>query len=114
MATVEALPQHLVALERANERRSERSAVRRRIASGEITVASVLTDPPPCVHSMTVVDLLCAQVRIGPVTTGQLLARLAISEHRQVGALTARQVALLTEHLPAPMRGGGPGRRARG
>ncbi len=107
MATVEVQSQALVALERANERRFARSRLCQRIAAGDVTVGSVLADPPLCVRSMAVVDLLCLMHRVGPVRARALLARLAVSEQRQVAELTARQVAELTEHLPVFARDGG-------
>jgi hypothetical protein len=55
------LPQHLDALQRANEVRLARSALKRRVTSGEVAVREVLADVPPEAENMEAIDLLMAQ-----------------------------------------------------
>src|ERR1022692_3939618 len=51
-------PQHMRALERANQVRLARAELKRRIAAGEIAVAEVILECPWETESMAVADLL--------------------------------------------------------
>lgn len=97
---IEELPQHMVALERANQIRLARAELKRRIRAGRVTVPMVLHSTPRCALTMTVIDLLTAQQRWGDVRARKLLARLAIPERRVLGNLTLRQRRLLIDELP--------------
>lgn len=90
-------PQPFKALEAANDVRFARAELRRRIAAGEIMVASVLLDPPPEATGWRIELLLQAQPRWGRVRAVKLLERQQISEHRPLRALTPRQRRLLAE-----------------
>lgn len=92
------LPQHMAALERANEVRLARAQLKRRIAAGEITVDQVLADVPEEARSMAVSELLRAQRRWGRKRAAKLLrTTVMISENRQLERLTARQRTELAE-----------------
>lgn len=87
-------PQHLQALESANEVRVQRAALKRQIASGEASVAEILdpaNDLPWVLGNMTVFELLMAQPYWGRRRVLKFLAPVAIAEHRRVGTLTARE-----------------------
>lgn len=88
-------PQHLRALDLANEFRLGRATIKRQIAASEIGVAEILdpaADLPQCIQSMTLFELLCAQRRWGPVRARRVvLYPLQISETCRLGALTPRR-----------------------
>lgn len=90
--------QHL-ALDRANEIRLARAELRRRIASGEVTVASVLLEVPAEAESWAVADVIRAQRRWGRQRAMKLLARNRVSEVKPVGKLTERQRQILAAAL---------------
>jgi hypothetical protein len=95
-------PQHMAALDRANEVRLARAELKRRIGRREVTVAEVL-DPdgelPAEAVSMRVSELLEAQIRWGRTRARRLLNRLSIRENRKLGDLTERQRGLLVGEL---------------
>lgn len=95
--------QHL-ALDRANEIRLARAELRRRIASGEVTVASVLLDVPAEAESWSVSEVLMAQRRWGRERAFKLLSRNHVIETKPVGKLTDRQRGLLARALSRPAR----------
>jgi hypothetical protein len=97
-------PQRLRALERANEIRLERAALKRRIAAGEVSAADVIIDPPKAAQSWSVGDLLMSQRRWGSTRCRRFLARNNITETKPIGTLTERQRRLLAGSLgPAPL-----------
>ena len=100
-APVNAEPQHLVALARANSVRLARAALKRSIAGGEVLVADVLLERPWEVESMPVADLLACQRRWGVTRCRRFLAKSRISETRTVGTLTERQCQELAQRLQA-------------
>jgi hypothetical protein len=103
-------PQHMRALERANQVRLARAELKRRIAGGEIGVAEVVLDCPWEADSMAVADLLMSQRRWGRTRCRKFLAQIPMSEQKTVGSMTERQrrtlAAMLTatgtERMPSP------------
>ena len=95
-------PQHLKALQRANEVRLARAALKRRIASGEDTAAEVILACPAEVEGMTVSDLLMSQRRWGRTRCRKFLATIPLSESKQIGTLTDRQKQAVASELPTP------------
>lgn len=93
------MEQRLLALGRANEIRLGRAKVRREIGTRRLSAADVLLDPPECVLSMPIFELLMAQHRYGRSRSSGLLRRVRISEGRLIGALTDRERRLLAEAL---------------
>lgn len=85
------VPQHLRALERANQVRARRARARRQVGSGELDVRVVLAQPPAELERVPVAELLGWQRSWGSVRVRRLLARAQISELRTVGQLTDRQ-----------------------
>lgn len=96
--------QSLAALERANEVRLDRAAIKGQIRGGEISVASIVDETPASIETMTVGKLLAAQHRWGVKRTRRFLSYLAISENRTVGHLTERQRGLLIGALEEKAR----------
>jgi hypothetical protein len=98
-AAVEPAPQHLRALERANQVRLARADLKRRIASRETTVAQVVGTPPWEACRMTVSELLMSQKRWGRARTKRLLVSIGLPENKEVGTLTDRQRVVLAAVL---------------
>jgi hypothetical protein len=86
----------LCALAKANEVRVARAQLKRGVAAGRIELARVLADPPTCVQTAKVNELLVP--RIGPA--GRSCARpLSDRARKTVGSLSGRQRAELVELL---------------
>jgi hypothetical protein len=101
-------PQHMRALERANKVRLARAELKRRIATGEISVADVILDCPWEAESMAVADLLMSQRRWGHTRCRKFLTHIPMSERKTIGSMTERQRRTLAAMLdtagatPAP------------
>ena len=94
-------PQHMRALERANQVRLARAELKRRVASGEIGVAEVILECPWEADSMAVADLLMSQRRWGQTRCRRFLAQIPMSEKKTVGSMTERQRQTLAAMLSA-------------
>lgn len=84
-------PQHMRALQRANQIRLARAELKRRIAIGEVDVAEVILECPPEAESMAIIDLLLSQRRWGETRCKRFLSQIPLSERKTVGTLTDRQ-----------------------
>lgn len=104
-ATLEA-PQHMRALERANQIRLARSALKRRIAQGQVDPADVITGCPREVENMTIVELLSCQRRWGAIRCRRFLKEVQIKETRTIGAMTRRERTLVVAVLTPQERDG--------
>lgn len=89
----EMLDQHMVALDRARQVRSDRARVKRAVAAGRMTLLGAIEDP--CCRSMLLIDLMCCQRHVGRVRASRALRMLEIGERRLVGDLTERQRGLI-------------------
>jgi hypothetical protein len=98
-------PQHMRALERANKVRLARAGLKRRVAIGEVDVATVILDCPWEAHSMAVADLLMSQRRWGQTRCRKFLAQIPMSEKKTVGSMTDRQRRTLAVMLNSVQRG---------
>lgn len=94
-------PQHMRALERANKVRLARADLKRRIASGEKSVAEVILECPWEADSMAVADLLTSQRRWGQTRCRKFLSQIPMSEQKTVGSMTERQRRTLAAMLTA-------------
>jgi hypothetical protein len=94
-------PQYMRALERANKVRLARAELKRRVSTGEITVAEVILDCPWEAESMAVADLLMSQRRWGQTRCRKFLAQVPMSEKKTVGSMTDRQRGNLAAMLDA-------------
>lgn len=90
-ATIAPGPQHLRALQRANQVRLARAELKRRVSAGDMTVADVVLDAPWEAASMTISDLLTAQRRWGHTRCRRFLQGIPMSESKTVGSMTDRQ-----------------------
>jgi len=98
-------PQYMQALQRANEVRLARAGLKRRVASGELSVAEVLLGSYWEAENMTISDLLMSQRRWGITRCRKLLMTLPMSENKTVGSMTQRQRQALAVLLaPEPAR----------
>src|ERR1700742_5376787 len=95
-------PQRLRALERANEIRLARAAIKRRIALGEVSAAEVILECPDAADTWPVGELLMSQRRWGTTRCRKFLSRNQIIETKPIGKLTVRQRRLLASSLQAP------------
>jgi hypothetical protein len=98
-------PQRLRALERANEIRLARAALRRAIAIGRVSAAEVILDCPAAAYSWPIGELLMSQRRWGTTRCRKFLTRNNIAEIKTVGTLTVRQRNMLAGALEACVSG---------
>ena len=105
-ATVDAGPQHLKALERANRVRLARAALKRRVAAGELSAAQVIIASPWEAESMSISELLMSQRRWGRTRCRRVLLSLGLPENKKIGTMTERQrdvlAAVLCAKVAAP------------
>lgn len=92
-------PQHMRALERANQVRLARAALKRAVGRGEVDAATVVRDCPWETESMTIAELLTSQRRWGRTRARKFLMPLSLNENKQLGTLTSRQRRLLAMEL---------------
>src|SRR4051795_380536 len=97
-------PQYMQALQRANEVRLARAGLKRRVASGELSVAEVLLGDHWEAENMTISDLLMSQRRWGHTRCRKLLMQVPVSENKTVGSMTERQKRALAALLQQPLR----------
>jgi hypothetical protein len=83
--------QRMDALRRANDIRSERARLKESLRTGQAGIVEVLSEPPVCVHTAKVMDLLLAVPKYGRVKASRVLERCRISPARTVNGLTPRQ-----------------------
>jgi hypothetical protein len=102
-AMVDAGPQHLRALERANRVRLARAALKRQVAAGELSASEVILDSPWEAESMSVSELLMSQRRWGRTRCRRILLSLGLPENKQIGTMTERQRTALAAMLSATM-----------
>jgi hypothetical protein len=94
-------PQRLRALERANQIRLARAALKRSIALGQVSAAEVILECPEAATSWPIGDLLMSQRRWGNTRCRKFLSRNNISETKLAGTLTERQRLILADTLEA-------------
>ena len=88
-------PQHMQALQRANEVRLARAELKRNIGLGTLAVAEVILTCPWEASSMTIAELLTSQRRWGTTRASKFLAGSGMPETKTVGSMTDRQRGLL-------------------
>ncbi len=98
-ATQTSEPQRMRALQRANEVRLARAAIKRHVALGKVSAADVLLECPDAAASWPVGELLMSQRRWGTTRCRRFLTRNHITETKPIGSLTERQRHLLAGSL---------------
>jgi hypothetical protein len=93
-------PQRARALDRANQVRSARAVLKRRIASGDLTAAEVILSHPWQIDRMPIAELLISQRQWGMGRCHRFLLGVTMHESKTIGSMTERQriavAALLT------------------
>ena len=114
-ATIVRAPQHLQALQRANEVRLARADLKRRIGEGQLSAAEVVLRCPPEADGMAVADVLMSQRRWGRTRCRKFLAAIPLAENKTIGSMTDRQRRALARQLAhcAPVRAAATSTRAR-
>src|SRR3954466_1455104 len=90
-ASIARAPQHLQALERANQVRLARAELKRRVAAGQVTTAEIVLACPPEAEGMAVSDLLMSQRRWGRTRCRKFLATIPLTENKTIGSMTDLQ-----------------------
>lgn len=94
--------QRLEALKLANAVRTERATLKRDLKAGRVRIETVLENPPECVHSAKVADIMLAVPRYGRVKVTKILQRCRISPSKTVIGLSERQRGELIDALRRP------------
>lgn len=89
----------MLALQRANEVRIARAAVKHLIASGKMSVVDALVSDSAELERMAVIELLLSQRSWGYARCRGLLMAVPLSEAKTVGAMTARQRGVIAALL---------------
>jgi len=85
------LAQRMDALKRANQIRTDRADLKKALARGRARIADVLQDPPECVLTAKVNELLLALPRYGRVRVNKALAQARVSGTARIEDLDAAQ-----------------------
>lgn len=92
-------PQHMEALDRANEVRLARAELKRQVADGEVSVSEIIMDCPTAVETMAIGQILIAQHRWGQKRVLAFLGAVRIAETKKIGTLTLRQRLVINARL---------------
>jgi hypothetical protein len=84
-------PQHLAALERANEIRLARAQVKRDLKADPQLIFDLLDNPDPCLSTAPVEEILRCLPRFGPHRINQVVRPAGVNPYREIGMLTVRQ-----------------------
>lgn len=93
------LRQRMEALDRANEIRTYRANLKRKIKSGRVSIIHLLLDPPEQLETMKIFDLLMAMPKMGRVKVNKILSQCRMSPSKTVGGMSERQRDELTTFL---------------
>lgn len=85
------LDQRMEALKRANDIRVRRAQLKKDLKDGRADIEAILTDPPECVSTAKVFDMLLAVPKFGRVKAARFLNQCRISQAKTVGGLSERQ-----------------------
>jgi hypothetical protein len=89
----------MTSLRRANDVRIARARLKQQLRNGDARIEQVLASPTECVGTATVLDLLLAVPKIGPVRAGRLLTTARINQTKSIGTLSERQRAHMVDLL---------------
>ncbi len=93
------LTQRLDALNRANDVRTRRAALKKDLKAGRCSIHTLLLDPPEFIWTAKVMDMLLAVPKYGRVKVGKVLQQCRISPSKTIGGLSERQRAELVRLL---------------
>ncbi|MFY9487990.1 MAG: hypothetical protein WAP35_04745 [Solirubrobacterales bacterium] len=98
--------QNMRALEQANRIRLARAELKRRIATGDVTVVDVLLEPSEEIEGMELSELLTSQKRWGATRCSKFMDSVGLQETKTIRSLTERQrsamATILQSRRPAP------------
>jgi guanylate kinase len=100
--------QRSAALAKAKQSRQERSLVKSKVKTGELSLSEVfnLADKDPVIAKMRVAELLAAISGVGKIRAQAIMERLDISPTRRIQGLGKHQIASLnSEFSPTTTRG---------
>jgi hypothetical protein len=89
------LVQRMEALQRANEIRTKRAALKRDLKAGRARIQTLLDNPPDYIETAKVFDMLLAVPKYGRVKVSKVLQVCRISPSKTIGGLSERQRAEL-------------------
>ena len=81
------------ALAHANRVRTQRAALKADLKRGDVSIAALIGDPPECLASAKIMEVLMALPGYRHTKAAQLLERCRVSPRKSVGGLTERQRA---------------------
>lgn len=81
----------LDALNRASDHRMQRAQLKRELIRGRVSLRSILLEPPECIQSARVFDMLLAIPRCGRVKATKILWQCSISTNATVAELSPGQ-----------------------
>ena len=87
------------ALQKAQEMRSQRMALRKELKAGKVSLEDVLKREDEIVTRMKVKYLLESLPNVGKITAASIMDEIGINESRRVQGLGKRQMAMLLEKL---------------
>jgi hypothetical protein len=87
------------ALQRANEIRTKRAALKRDLKAGRASIHLLLMEPPDFIETAKVFDMLLAVPKYGRVKVNKVLQVCRISPSKTIGGLSERQRAELISML---------------
>ena len=87
------------ALQKAQEMRSQRMALRKELKAGNVSLEDVLKREDEIVTRMKVKYLLESLPNVGKITAASIMEEIGINESRRVQGLGKRQMAMLLEKL---------------
>jgi hypothetical protein len=90
-APLRSLDQRMDALKRANDVRVKRAQLKKDLKDGKAQIETILGNPPECVETAKVIDILMAVPKFGRVKAGRFLNVCKISPSKTVGGLSERQ-----------------------
>ena len=93
------LVQRMEALQRANEIRTRRAALKRDLKAGRSSIHVLLLEPPEYIETAKVFDMLLAVPKYGRVKVNKVLQVCRISPSKTIGGLSERQRAELISML---------------
>jgi hypothetical protein len=93
------LVQRMEALQRANEIRTKRAALKRDLKAGRASIHALLLEPPDYVETAKVFDMLLAVPKYGRVKVNKVLQLCRISPSKTIGGLSPRQRTELVSML---------------
>lgn len=85
------LMQRMEALQNANETRTYRANLKRKLKTGRVNVVDLLENPPELIETMKIMDLLLSVPKMGRVKNDKLLRTCRISPSKTVGGMSDRQ-----------------------